>query len=198
MDPYLLLALVLLLFVLAAAGPSLLAKERMAWRQGVEILLWGGALLGAAWLTRIASPLLYLLALYLVTMRARLLVEVANALAMRGRRGAQPLYALAGALALNPLDRAVVRVNQGAALLHTGQVAGATRVLEELLAGGQLGNRLGAACRYNLGLAHLRAGDCDGGCSLLRQAVDLMPGSIYAQRARLVLQRLAEADDEVQ
>jgi tetratricopeptide (TPR) repeat protein len=198
MDPYLLLVVVLLLYALAAAGPSLLGRERLAWGQVAEILLWGIVLLAVAWLARIASPLLYLLVLYLLTMRVRLVVEVANALAARRQPGAQPLYALAGALALNPMDRAIVRVNQGAALLHNGQVAQATGVLEGTLRGGRLGNRLGAACRCNLGLAYLRAGDRERGRALLRETVDLLPGSVYARRASIALRRLDAAPAEAQ
>lgn len=198
MDPYLLLVLVLLLYALAAAGPSVLGREPLAWGQAAEVIIWGLALLAAAWATQVASPLIYLLALYLLSMRARLLVELANLLAVRRRAAALPLYALAHALALNPLDRTIVRLNQGAALLHWGQVPGAQALLEAVLQGGRLGPKLEAACRCNLGLACLRAGERECGRSHLREAIALQPGSVYAQRARLALQRLEAAPAEAQ
>ncbi len=190
MDPYLLLALILGLFALAAAGPSLLGRERLAWGYVAEVALWGLALLALAWVLQMPSPFLYLIVLYLVTMRTRLLVDLANALARRGRPAALRFYALAQRLALSPLDRASVRVNQGAALLQAGQVAAATAVLEDALAQDGLGLKLGAACRCNLGLACVKAGDVERGRRLLREAVAHMPASIYARRARFELQRL--------
>ena len=198
MDPYLLLVVVLLLYALAASGPSVLGREPLAWGQAGETLIWGAGLLAAAWALRAPLPLAYLVALYLLTMRARLLVELANALARRRHPAAARLYALAQALAWNPLDRAIVRANQGAALLHSGRVSEAQAVLDRVLQGGGLGPRLEAACRCNLGLACLRAGDPQRGRALLRETVALMPGSVYAERARRELQQLeaSPADPE--
>ncbi len=190
MDPYLLFVVILVLFTVAAAGPSLLGREPLAWRCAAEILAWGLALLALAWALRVTSPFVYLLALYLLAMRSRLLQDLANALAARRRQAAFPLYALALGLAGNPLDRVSARINLGAALLHNGQVERAITTLEEVLAGAALGPKLGAACSCNLGLAYLRAGDTERGCAHLRDTVSTMPASIYAQRARHALQGL--------
>lgn len=196
MQPYLVLALIMLLFAAAAAGPSLLGRERLAWWCVVEILAWGLALLAAAWALHLTSPFLYLVVLYLLAMRSRLLLELANALAARRRRAAFPLYALTLGLAANPLDRASTRINLGAALLHCGEVSRAVAVLEGVLAGPALGPRLAAACRCNLGLAYLRAGDTERGRNQLRAAVDVMPASIYARRAAHALQGLGAPPTE--
>ncbi|HOG48247.1 MAG TPA: tetratricopeptide repeat protein [Anaerolineae bacterium] len=190
MDPYLVLALVLLLFAAAAAGPSLLGRERLAWSCAGEILLWGILLLAAAWAVRLPSPFVYLVALYLVTMRARLLVDAANLIAARRHPLAFALYTLALHVALNPLDRASVQINRGAALLHSGRAAEAVAELERVLACQRLGPRLEAAVRCNLGLAYLQQGDLQSSRAELQQAAAALPSSVYGQRARVALQRL--------
>jgi tetratricopeptide (TPR) repeat protein len=190
MDPYLLLVVELLLYVLVVGGLSLMRREAGAYRLAGEALAWGVVLLGLAWVLRMPWPLLYLVALYLVTMRSRLLVELANALAAQRRPAALGRDDLALRLAGNPVDRALVRVNQGAALLHSGQVAAAAELLRELLGRPGLGLRLEAACRCNLGLAWLRQGQTERARAELARAIDLMPGSPYAQAARFALRRL--------
>ena len=124
-------------------------------------------------------------------MRVRLLVDVGNRLAVSGRsEAAGRLYGLALRLASNSLDRLIVGANQGAALLHGGRVVEAIAVLERVVSSpSSLGIKLEAACRCNLGLAYLRQGQVGRGRAQLREAMDLLPGSIYALRAHLALQQ---------
>ena len=192
MDPYLVLVFVLLLFVLVVGGLRLVRREPLSSRHAGEILAIGAVLLGLARLLGISSPVLFFVVLYLVSMRVRLLVDVGNKLAMSRRsEAASRLYGLALRLAVNPLERLIVGVNQGAALLHEGRVAEAIAVLEGVVSSpSSLGIKLEAACRCNLGLAYLRQGQVGRGRAQLQETIDLLPGSIYARRAYLALQQL--------
>ncbi|MCL6429667.1 MAG: hypothetical protein K6V36_02260 [Anaerolineae bacterium] len=193
MDPYLTLVLVLLVFALMQGGLSLMRREPLSGRQVAETLLAGVMIIAIAGLAGAPPPaVLFFMALYLVTMRARILVDIANALARRGRVGvASRLYDLALRLATVPVERLTVRANQGAVLLQQGQVDRAVGIFEDILkVPAALGVRLEAACRCNLGLAYLRQGRVGQGRAQLHETVDLLPGSLYAQRARLALRRL--------
>jgi len=195
MDPYLVLVLVLLLFVLLVGGLSLLRREPLSYRYAGEILLLGAVLLAVLRALQLPSPVLFSVALYLVTMRSRLLVDLANSLARRGRLDvALRLYSVALRLAIDPTDRLIVWANRGAALLQGGELAEAIAVLQKVLAvPSALGIRLEAACRCNLGLAYLRRGQVGLGRAQLLEAIDTLPGSVYANRARLALQQLEAA-----
>lgn len=200
MDPYLTLILVLLVFVLLQGGLSLLRREPLSGRQVTEALLAGVVILAIARLAGAPPPaVLFFIALYLLTMRARILVDIANSLARQGRvKVAGRLYDLALKLATVPVERLTVRANQGALLLQQGQVDQAVGVFEDVLkVPAALGVRLEAACRCNLGLAYLRQGRVGLGRAQLHETVDLLPGSLYAQRARLALRRL-EAEEPPQ
>ncbi len=193
MDRYLLLLLVLLLFILFFGSLSLLRREALSSRFAFETLLVGGLILGAARaLQAPPSPILFFVVLYVLGMRARLLVEVANALARRGRlAAASRVYAVAFRLATSRTDRGIVLANQGAALLLAAQLAEAIAVLQQALAPASgLGIKQEAASRCNLGLAYLRRGETGLGRVQLHEVIDLLPGSIYAQRARQALQAL--------
>lgn len=199
MDPYLVLLLVLFVFVLLFGASSLVRREPVSGRWVLEVVLTGGAILIVA---RIAQapppPLLFFVALYLLIMRTRLLVDAGNALASRGRlRVASRLYALALRLATSPQESLLVRANQGIALLQAGQLADGIAALEDVLSSSaRLSPRLGAACRCNLGLAYLGAGQVGRGRTLLREAVELAPGSVFASRALSALRRAANTPGE--
>ena len=197
MDPYLVLAFVLLVFVLLFGGLTLLRREPLSARFAAETLLVGGAILGLSWLLRRPwSPVLFFVILYLVAMRARLVTEVANLLAQRGRLpAALRLYELALRLATDSATRATVRVNQGAALLLGRRLPLAIAALQEALAGPGLGIKQEAACHYNLGLAYLRQGETGLGQAELREVGELLPGSIYARHAELALRSRSEGGE---
>ncbi len=188
--PYVVLAGVLLLFILVFGGLSLLRREPAPVHFAVESLITGAVILGACWVAQAPpTPLLFFAVLYLLMMRARLLVDVANVLARRGRLGASlRLYGLALRVATDRATRGMVLANEGAALLLGGRVAEAIGALEQALSWG-LGRKVEAATRCNLGLAYLRQGEAGRGRAQLGQAQELLPGSIYAERARLALQQ---------
>ncbi len=193
MNPVLLTPLVGLLYILIFGGLSLLRREGLSNQFALE----GLAITAAAAFFSLATgiplhPILFLVILYLVTMRARLLVDAGNFLASRGRReAALSIYGWALRLWPNRASRAVVLINRGVVELQQGRLEAAIGSLEEALRArehGRLGLKYEAACRYNLGLAYGRSGRESEASRELNEVMDLFPTSIYGQQASRALQ----------
>lgn len=196
-DPYLLLLLIACLYALVFGGLGWLRREGLSIQFALEVLGLTALLVGGSWLLGIPlSPFLFLILLYLVTMRSRLIVDLANLLASRERYGpAFRLYELGLAWRPDAASRLIVLVNQGAAYLRSGQVDKAIEVLESVLAGDQesrLGLKYEAACHYNLGYAYEKSGDDCQAAAQYNETIEAMPGSMYAQAAEAALKRRKE------
>jgi tetratricopeptide (TPR) repeat protein len=197
----LLLLLTALLFILVFGGLALMRREGLSVQFAVEALVLTALLVGGTWLagTRL-SPILLLIVLYVVTMRCRLLVDLATLLARRGRyEGAFRLYRLALALWPDKSSRLIILANQGAAELRSGQVEKAIGTLEGVLAPENhphLGLRYEAATRYNLGWAFEKAGEDARAVREYNEVLDLFPGSVFAQAAGAALRRRKKQDVE--
>ena len=156
---------------------------------GLTVVLVGGSYL----IQQPLSPFLFLLLLYVVTMRSRLLVDLGNLLAKRGTYGgAFNLYRLALAVKPDEASRLIALVNQGAAELHSGDPDSAIQTLESVLEDERrprLGIKYEAACRYNLGFAFERTGDEVRAVGQYNKVIDLLPGSLYAQASQSALKR---------
>jgi len=199
-DPVLLLILVGLFYILVIGGFSLLRREGLSGQFALEAL----ALIALAVLLGLATgavidPIILFLLLYLVTMRARLLTDLANLLfRRRGYAAAASLYRLALRLRPDHTGRFVVLVNWGVARLHTGDVEGAIAAFQEVLtsaeARGGLGEKYEAACRYNLAVAYRKAGDDVKAVLQYNQVIDRFPASIYSQAAEKALKKRRERD----
>jgi tetratricopeptide (TPR) repeat protein len=193
-DPTLLLILTACLFILIFGGLSLFRREGLSVQFALEAAALTILLVGGSWLTGIrVSPFLLLILLYLVTMRSRLLVDVANMLAQRRRYDAAfRLYRLALAWWPDASSRLIVLVNHGAAELHSGQIEAAIRTFEGVLEGerrSRLGLKYEAACHYNLGYAHEQKGEEAKATARYNETIDLLPGSLYAKAAQAALKR---------
>jgi tetratricopeptide (TPR) repeat protein len=193
-DPTLLLILTACLFILIFGGLSLFRREGLSVQFALEAAALTILLVGGSWLTGIrVSPFLLLILLYLVTMRSRLLVDVANMLAQRRRYDAAfRLYRLALAWWPDASSRLIVLVNHGAAELHSGQIEAAIRTFEGVLEGerrSRLGLKYEAACHYNLGYAYERTGEDAKAAAQYNEAIDVLPGSVYAKAAQSALKR---------
>jgi tetratricopeptide (TPR) repeat protein len=194
MDPNLLLLLVACLFIVTFGGLSLFRREGLSAQFAMESLALTALLVGVPWLLgRQISPYLFVILLYLVTMRSRLLVDLANTFATRDRYDpAFRLYRLSLAWWPDAASRLIVLTNRGIAELRSGQVDTAIDTLEGVLAVNErscLGRRYEAACRYNLGLAYEQKGEDGKAVAQFNEVIDVLPGSSFGQAAQARLQR---------
>lgn len=193
MNPYLVLLLIALLYILAAGGLSALRREGSSFQFAVEVIVVAGLLVIFSLVTgQVIHPVPFLIVIYLLTMRARLMVDLGNLLARRGHhQPATNVYNLALKLKPDSLSRQIVMLNQAVHQLQQGQLAQATAMLEHLLAGPQhhLSPKYEAAARYNLAVAHRRQGSEAKAVVEFNKAIDALPGSLYASRAQMALEK---------
>ncbi len=194
LNPYLFLILTSFLFILVFGALSLLRREGLSVQFALEAVGLTVLLVGGSWLAGAPlNPVFLVVILYLVTMRSRLIVDVANLLARQRRYDlAFQLYRLGLAWWPDVTSRLIVLANRGAAELHKGEVDTAIQTLEGVLASearSRLGLKYEAACYYNLGYAYEQKGDEVRSTARYHQAIELLPGSIYARAAQAALKR---------
>ena len=193
MDQWLVL-LVALLFVALFGGLSLVRKEPLSIRFAAECL----GLTAIAYIiygaTRyLVSPVLFLLILYVVTMRAQILIDLGTVLARRGNCAlAERLYEAAQGAGAGGSVKYVAKINIGSCLVKEKRLDEAVQLLRGIAdeaEKGQVAPKYEAACRYNLGLALLRSGRSAEGVRQLNLVEELLPASIYGVGARAELKR---------
>jgi tetratricopeptide (TPR) repeat protein len=197
LDPTSLSLLVALLYILIFGGLSLLRREGLSVQFALESIGLTALLMGGSWLLGIPlGPVALLLILYVVTMRSRLLVDLANLLAQRDRYApAFRIYDIALKSWPDTASRLIILANRGAAVLRSGDHESAIATLEDVLNGRgrvHLGRKYEAATRYNLAVAYDRAGQPAKATQLFNQVPDLLPGSLYARAAEIALKRRRE------
>ncbi len=195
------LLLISCLFVLVFGGLGLTRREGLSLQFALEALGLTILLVGGSWLFGIPlNPFLFLALLYLITMRSRLMVDVANFLVKRRQRDlAFKLYRLSLAWWPDTASRLIVLTNMGAAELHGGQFDAAIQTLEDALATetqSRLGLKYEAACHCNLGYAYEKKGEYAKAVSQYNEAIDALPGSLYAKAAQAALERRKKKDSE--
>lgn len=194
MAPHLLIALVGLLYVLFFGVLSLFRREGISLRFAVEAILITALAVGLSLAGNVpVNPALFVIVLYLITMRVRLLVDVGNFLARRGNHAAAArVYALAHRLWPDDASRLLILLNQGVLALHCNRLGEAIDTFRQVLAAtgtGYLGVRTESACHYNLGVAYQRQG-LDAQAVLEFNAVlDTWPATEYARYARIALEK---------
>ena len=155
----------------------------------ITILVAGGDFLTGSE----ANPILFLGFIYILTMRSRLLVDLATLFSNRGRQKSA-ISILQTALRLYPdkPSRLIVLVNMGVVQLRRENPKSAQTlfemVLEEAKQNG-LGIRHRAACYYNLGIALQKQGEEAKAVKHLREAADGFPGSLYSKAALIALEQ---------
>ena len=199
MNPYILLLAIGCLFVLVFGGLGYLRREGLSVQFALEAVVLIALLVGGSWLLgKPMNPFMFLIVLYLVTMRSRLIVDVANLVARRGNYGlAFRLYDLGLAFRPDEATRLIVRTNRGAALLHRGQIEEAIAAFKGVLEvenQPRLGLKYEAACRYNLGYAYERSGNDAQAVAQYNETIDLLPGSVYGKAAEAALKRRKAKD----
>jgi len=188
-NPFLLICLIGLLYVLAFRGLSLVRREGVSNQFVYEGLGVTGLVLLVMYVGDfVMHPFYFLIFLYLITMRARLLVDLGNRLSAYGRgRDALAVYNLALQCFPDQPTRLIVLINLGAAYLTGQQPERAIDVLEQVK--GQLGQKFAskyrASCCYNLGMAYRRVGRRADALQQFREVKDIYPLSRYVQLAEL-------------
>lgn len=192
--PPLLLALLGLLYVLVFGGLMLLRQEGISARFAIEACVIIAIVVGLAALTGYAlNPAAFLLLLHVIVMRVRLLVDLGNFLARRGKlEAADRVYRLTGRLWPDEAGRLLIRMNEGVLAIQRGAPDEAIAALRAVLAaasGGFLGPRHESACHYNLAVALLKKGLDAQATVEFNAVIETWPASEYARYASIALER---------
>lgn len=199
MNPLLMTLLVGLFYILVVGALSLLRREGLSTQIALEALAVIAIALVVGWLIGPAvSPILLFVVLYVVTMRARLLTDLANLVYKRwGYSAAERLYRLALRLRPDRTSQMIVRINWGTARLRSGDVEGAINTFNEVLAsaeeGGGLGHKYEAACLFNLAVAYRKAGEDSKAILQFNKVVEEHPATVYGQAAEQALSNMRKS-----
>jgi tetratricopeptide (TPR) repeat protein len=192
MDSPLVIPLIGLLYLLGFGALSYVRGQGLSVRFAIEGLI----VTGIGTMLRFASvpvhPLVFLIVLYLITMRVRLLVDVGNWFSARGKlKEALTSYRLALRVGPDVASRQLVLINRGVAQLRGHDPDGAYVTLTEALMGcdGEMGATHWAACYYNLGLACRRTGRQAEAIRRFNEAVDAWPDSVFGRAATRALEK---------
>lgn len=192
MHPSLLILLIGLLYILGFGVLSFMRRQGLSTRFAIEglIITGAGAILILASVP--LSPIFFVIVLYLVTMRVRLLVDLGNWLTSQGQlERARSIYQFTMGLGPDQSGRQIVLINHGVALLRMKKPEEAYLTLEAALIDEriQAGAKYLAAGYYNLGLACLRTGRDAEAVRRFNEAIDTLPTSIYAHGARQAMKK---------
>ena len=191
MHPSLLILLVGLLYILGFGTLSFMRRQGLSTRFAVEALIITALFAALSYAAAaLANPILFLIILYLVTMRVRLLVDLGNWLTSKGRyEQALNLYRFALRLGPDATSRQIALINRGVTQLRMQEPEAAYITLKEALADEKMrpGAKYLSAGYYNLGLACRRTGREPEAIHHFNEAIDALPTSIYAHGARQAL-----------
>jgi tetratricopeptide (TPR) repeat protein len=187
MTPSFLIFLVGLLYVVIFWTLSLLRRERLSNQFAYEGLgLTAIAFAAVQWGGMSFHPIYFLILIYLITMRVRLLVELGNLISRSGRHHqALVLYRIALHLFTDRSSRLIALINMGAAYLSQARVDRAVEILENVKVDvfRHLGPKHAAGCCYNLGMAYRRSGRHADALRQFAEVGDSYPMSVYARMA---------------
>ncbi len=193
MDPNLTILLIALMFILIFGGLPVLRKEEPSLQLAVEVLILTALSLGTSLLTGYElNPIFFLLFLYLIVMRCRLLLDLGNLLSSRGRhQQALSIYRLALQLRPDFPIRLIALISYSAVLVRVGALEEAIRILKEILEKWEerLHPKHESACHYNLAVAYMRMGKESQAVGEFNQTIDAWPMSPYAEHAEAALER---------
>lgn len=181
-------------FVVFFGGLSLLRREALSMRFAVEAIIITVAVSAFAYISGVPiHPVLFLLTLYVITTRVRLLVDLGNSMARRGRYElAEQIYDWALNLFPDPACRLIVELNQGALMIHKGEVDAAIEKFKRILQQkeeGYLGLKNETACHYNLGVAYERQHNITKALNEYREILEIWPASEYGRLATVIIER---------
>jgi tetratricopeptide (TPR) repeat protein len=189
-----LLLLLGLLYAVLFGGMSWLRREGLSLRFAIEAVAVTAIAAGFVKLSGFqVSPVLFLIVIYLITMRIRLLTDLGSAFARRGKYAvAEQVYGLAIKLLPDQTGRLIVQVNQGVMRLHQGSLDDAITIFKGVLgkAGqGYLGVRYEAATHYNLAVVYQRKKMDAQAIAEFNAVIETWPASEYARYAEAALSK---------
>ncbi len=195
MSLHILIGLIGLLYIVVFGGIALLRREGLSTRFAVESVCITAIAVILVVLTPIQiNPVWFLLLLYLITQRVRLLVDLGNTLAKSGRSAqAERIYDFASHLWPDQTNRLIVMVNRAILLLQENKLAESIALFKAILDPSNksaLGAKYEAAAHFILGVAYLRDNNNLLATVEFKAAIDSWPGSLYAQHAQQALERL--------
>jgi len=181
-------------YIVLFGAVSLLKREGLSRRFAIEGAIFTLVVSGLTVLTGIQThPVLFLILIYLLTMRVRILVDLGTILATRGQFGlADKLFQLAARLWPDATNRLILQVNQGTSLLQQKKLDEAIAIFKDILEQakqGYLGVKYEAATHYNLGVAYLRKNMHAKASISFNAVIDTWPASLYARRAEVALEK---------
>lgn len=190
----LILLLVGFSYIVLFGAISLLKREGLSKRFAFEALIITLIVGGLTALAGVQThPVLFLILLYLLTMRVRLLVDLGNIFARRGQfELADKLYKLADRLWPDATNRLILKVNQGTSFLQQKKLDEAITIFNDILEQaeqGYLGVKYEAATHYNLGVAYLRKHMDARAAIAFNAVIDTWPVSEFARRAEVALEK---------
>jgi tetratricopeptide (TPR) repeat protein len=186
-NPLILILLIGILYIVSFQVLSLsrwegISRQFIVEGVGVTGLAVLGMLIGGVRL----HPFIFLILLYLLTMRVRLLVDLGNRLAERGRLSeALTVYQFALRCFPDQAAQIIGGINLGAAYVSSQQPERAISVLERVqtLLSSQGASTYKASCWYNLGMAYRCAGREADASQKFREIAEIAPFSQYARLA---------------
>ena len=194
MDLHIMIGLIGLLYILAFGGIGLLRREGLSIRFAVEaVIVTAIAVLLVVLVDIQIHPVLFLLVLYFITLRIRILVDLANIFARRGNYvQAEGIYNFAARLWPDTTNDLIIKVNNAILLLQKNQLDESISMFKDVLIqadNGYLGIKYEAASHFNLGVAYLRKGNDSMAIIEFNTTIDTWPASLYANRAETALER---------
>ena len=192
MHPALVILLVGLLYLLGFGGLSFMRQQGLSSRFAIEGLIVTAVGTGLAFASVPVHPVLFLIVLYMSTMRVRLLVDLGNWFTTREKYDRTlALFGLALRLGPDAVTRQIVMINHGVAQLRMQEPDAAYLTLKEALGEETAlpGAKYLAAGYYNLGLACRRTEREAEATRRFNEAIDTLPNSVYAHGARQALKR---------
>jgi len=194
MNSLLMIATIGVLYIVIFGGLGLIRREGLSTQFALEALGITAVVIIWEFLTNITvHPIFFLIFIYLITMRVRLVVDVANFLSNRGRQR-DAIKVLQFALRLFPdqSSRLVVLVNMGIVQLRRKNPESAQELFEMVLEkskDGGFGIKYEAACRYNFGVALQQQGKDAQAVHQFNEVTIIYPNSIYSKGADIALQK---------
>ncbi len=192
MDSPLVIPLLGLVYVLGFGALSYVRGQGLSVRFAVEGLIITAIGTVLRYLFVPVHPLFFLVVLYVITMRVRLLIDLGNWFSAKGRSDeALTVYDLALRVGPDGTSHQIMLINRGVALLRAGDPEEAYIALREALTGedDRLGARHLAASYYNLGLACRRSGREAEAIRRFNEAIAAWPDSAYGEAAERELSK---------